>query len=27
VENGAGVKAAVDWIQTTWDAVVPPAKK
>ena len=26
LENGAGVKAAVDWMQTAWDAV-QPAKK
>lgn len=26
LENGAGVKAAVDWMQTAWDAI-QPAKK
>jgi hypothetical protein len=27
LDHGASVKAAVDWMQTTWDAVAPPAKK
>jgi hypothetical protein len=27
LENGAAVKAAVDWMQTTWDIVYPAAKK
>jgi hypothetical protein len=27
IENGAGVKAAVDWMQTAWEAVAPAPKK
>jgi hypothetical protein len=27
LENGAGVKAAVEWMQTAWDAVQPAPKK
>jgi len=27
LENGAAVKAAVDWMQTAWDAIMPAAKK
>ena len=27
IENGASVKASVEWMQTVWDAVAPAAKK
>jgi hypothetical protein len=27
LENGASVKASVEWMQTVWDAVAPAAKK
>ncbi|MFO7694574.1 MAG: hypothetical protein R6V57_15925 [Vicinamibacterales bacterium] len=27
LEHGAAVKAAVDWMQTAWDAIMPAAKK
>jgi hypothetical protein len=27
IENGASVKAAVDWMQTAWEALAPAAKK
>jgi hypothetical protein len=27
IENGASVKASVDWMQTTYNALFPPAKK
>jgi len=27
LENGAAVKAAVDWMQTAWDAIMPLPKK